>query len=69
MVMITPWVKGEASLLSSKDYYRMAAEAYRMAEVAKSERARAKLLEVAKSWDHVVKQAQLLEARGEEHAA
>jgi hypothetical protein len=34
---------------SSKEDRRMAAEAYRMAEAAASERARAKLLEVAKS--------------------
>ena len=57
-------------MLSSKDYRRMAAEAYRMAEAAASERARAKLLEVAKSWDHVAVQAARLEAeKGEERAA
>ena len=56
-------------MLSSKDYRRMAAEAYRMAEAATSDRARAKFLEVAKSWDHVAKQAQRSEAKNDERAA
>jgi hypothetical protein len=55
---------------SSKEYRRKAAEAYRMAEVTASERARAKLLEVAKSWDHVATQAERLDAqKGDVRAA
>jgi hypothetical protein len=54
---------------SSKDYRRMAAEAYRMAEGATSDRAREKYLEVAKSWDDVAEKARLLEAKADERAA
>ena len=54
---------------SSKDYRRKAADAYAMAKVAKSDRAREKLLEVAKSWDDVARQAERLEAQAEERAA
>ena len=56
-------------MMSSKEYRRMAAEAYRMAEAATSVTARAKFLEVAKSWDHVAEQAQRLEAERKGQAA
>ena len=56
-------------MLSSKDYRRMAADAYRMAQAATSDRARAKFLDVAKSWDEVTREAERLEAKRQERAA
>ena len=56
-------------MLRSKDYRRMAAEAYRMAQAATSDRARAKFLEVAKSGDEVTREAERLEAKRRVRAA
>ena len=56
-------------MFNSKEYRRMAAEAYRMAKAAPSDTARAKYLEVAKSWDDVAKEAERLEAKRQEWAA
>jgi hypothetical protein len=54
---------------TSKEYRQMAADAYRMAEAATSDRVREKLLEVAKSWEHVAKQAERAEAERSDSAA